>query len=214
MARKAKTAQEKDLRARIWAAIFYEESLPKDWEKILDGMHLQYAMSPWHDKDVDDDGKLKKKHRHVIFRFAGVKSFSQIKAITDELNQPIPQVCKNHVGAVRYFFHLDDPEKAQYELSGYVDHGVGVESIIKLSGDTEKLFMSRISDISAIVRKFKHETLDDLLVYLEDNELDDLRYWACKNYGIVDRLCSANRWKWTKSNKSDLAQIVEILRAK
>lgn len=212
MARKAKSTQEKDERARIWAAIFYDESLPNNWEKILGDMHLQYAMSPWHDKDLDDDGKPKKKHRHVIFRFSGSKSFSQVKAITDELNQPIPQVCKNHVGAVRYFFHLDDPEKAQYELTGYVDHGIGVESIIRLSGDTEKVFMSKIGEIREIVNKFKYETLGDVLDFLEDNERPDLLYWAAKNYGIVDRLCSKNRWSVTKSQKSELQQVIELLK--
>ena len=52
-------------------------------------------ISPLHNKDVNADGTPKKPHWHVILTFKGLKSYEQVKAITDKLNAPAPQVCKD-----------------------------------------------------------------------------------------------------------------------
>lgn len=104
----------KETRTRNWWFVLYPESAPKNWQEILDELHIQYAVSPLHDKDVDANGEIKKPHWHVILMFEGVKSYSQIKEITESLNAPIPQAVNGLVGTIRYLIHKDNPDKFQY----------------------------------------------------------------------------------------------------
>lgn len=172
-----------DKRSRNWVGILYAGSLPKNWQAQLDG--LQYALSPWHDKDVDDDGKIKKKHRHIYLKFPNVKSFSQVKAIFDALNQPHPQICQNPVGAIRYFCHLDNPEKAQYALADCIDHGIGVAKIIAMSGDRDLLEMGFTAQIREIVGIHKFLEYNEVFDYCVEQGLDDLALFVYKRRGWV-----------------------------
>ena len=77
-------------------------------------MHIEWVESPLHDKDLNASGEAKKPHIHILLLFGGVKSYEQVKEITDSLNCPIPQRCHNARALVRYMAHLDNPEKHQY----------------------------------------------------------------------------------------------------
>ena len=56
------------------------------------GISIQWVESPWHDRDVNPHtGELKKKHKHVCVCFDSVKTYEQVKEITDMLHSPIPQ---------------------------------------------------------------------------------------------------------------------------
>lgn len=196
MPQKAKNAQKaQELRTRSWIGVFYEESLPRGWQAKLDG--LQYALSPWHDKDVADDGTIKKKHRHVYLKFPNIKSFKQVKAIFDDLNQPLPLPCQNPVGAIRYFCHLDNPEKAQYDLNDCVDHGVGIAKIIAMSGDKDLLEMGYTAEIRKIVKIHNFLEYDEIFDYCVDQGLDDLALFVYKKRGWVSAyiLGSYHRWQ-------------------
>ena len=112
-----------DGRARCWAAIVYPESAPESWRDILDEEHLEWAESPLHEFDVNLTGEVKKPHWHIVISFDGKKSFEQVSALLEPLNCPIPQRCHALKGAVRYFAHLDNPEKFQYPVSAIIGHG-------------------------------------------------------------------------------------------
>lgn len=187
MARSAKVAQTEQ-RTRNWIGIFYEESLPADWQAKLDG--LQYALSPWHDKDLNDDGTIKKKHRHVFLKFPGVKSFQQVNKIFADLNQPHPLPCKNSVGAIRYFCHLDNQEKAQYEIKDCIDHGVGIAKIIALSGDRELLDMSYAEQVREIISTHEFLDYDQIFDFCVDQGLDELALFVFKKRGWVSAYVS------------------------
>lgn len=102
-------------RKRNWVFVIYPESAPENWRAQLKAMLVPGFISPLHDKDFNSDGEPKKPHWHVILTFKGLKSYEQVKKITDELNAPAPQVCKDVRAYARYLCHLDNPEKAQYE---------------------------------------------------------------------------------------------------
>lgn len=120
MSKNQRTRQEE---ARAWALIVYPESAPKDWQDKLNELHIKWACSPLHDKDIDEtateDGKprIKKAHYHIILQFDGKKSFKQVSEISKMLNTVIPQVCHSVPSAVRYFLHLDNPDKYQYDIA-------------------------------------------------------------------------------------------------
>lgn len=104
-------------RASAWSFILYPESSPGDWIDIINDMHLEFFVSPIHDKDTDPDGEIKKPHYHVMVNYQTLKSFDQVKELTDLLKQPIPQKVHNTRSLLRYFVHLDNPDKYQYNQS-------------------------------------------------------------------------------------------------
>lgn len=111
-------------RTRIWAAIVYPDSAPQNWREILDEQHIEWAESPLHEFDVNDStGEIKKAHWHIVLAFDGPKSYEQVCELLAPLNCAAPQKCHSLKGAVRYFVHLDNPEKHQYSIHDIVPHG-------------------------------------------------------------------------------------------
>lgn len=111
-------------RTRVWAAVVYPESAPENWRQLLDEQHIEWAESPLHEFDINEaTGEMKKPHWHIVLSFDGPKSFDQVKEILDPVRCPMPQRCHSLKGAVRYFAHLDNPEKHQYSPSDIVAHG-------------------------------------------------------------------------------------------
>ena len=92
----------------------------------------------------------------MALAFKGMKSYSQILAITQALNCPIPQVCNDLRGLVRYFTHKDNPEKAQYEQ----------KDIITLSGfDLDEMLRPSASEGFALQM--------EMLAFCEDYEITE-----------------------------------------
>lgn len=110
-------------RTRVWTAIIYPDSAPENWRDLLDEYHVEWAESPLHEFDTNPTGELKKAHWHIALAFDGPKSYEQVAAMLAPLNGPVPQKCHSLKGAVRYFAHLDNPEKHQYPVSEIVAHG-------------------------------------------------------------------------------------------
>ncbi len=148
-------------RTRNWIFILYEDSAPPNWREVLDG--VPWIESPWHDKDVNEDAEHtpKKKHKHIMLCFEAVKTFEQVKEVTDALHAPIPQAVKSMVGQVRYFAHLDNPEKYQYDRAGVVGHGIDAQGIIDTGAD-------------------KMQVLTEILDYVETNRI--YRFNVLVNY--------------------------------
>lgn len=128
----------KDTRKRNWVFVVYPDSAPEGWRDILRGMLVPGYISPLHSADKNADGGEKKAHWHVLLTFHGSKSYEQVKEITDALNAPAPQVCKDVRAYARYLCHLDNPEKAQYEVADVESLG-GADYLgsIKCAADTD-----------------------------------------------------------------------------
>lgn len=104
-------------RCNNWSFVAYPESLPPNWEDIINQHHISWFCSPLHDADLNADESEKKPHYHIIFNFETLKSYEQVIEITKgELNSTVPQIVKSMRGYIRYFLHLDNPEKTQYKL--------------------------------------------------------------------------------------------------
>lgn len=102
---------------RNWAFVLYPESAPADWREQLALSGLMGAISPLHDKDIDPTGEPKKPHYHVILVYGSPTTYNNVKALTDRLNQPIPQALEQVRGYYRYLTHKDNPDKYQYAES-------------------------------------------------------------------------------------------------
>lgn len=136
-----------ETRTRNWWFVLYPESAPENWKEYIDNLCVQYVISPLHNMDVNADGEIKKEHYHVILMFESVKSYSQIKEITDDLNCPIPQAVNGLIGAVRYLIHKDNPEKYQYSKGDIVaGGGFDVENILGRSPAERRKIIKEIYD--------------------------------------------------------------------
>lgn len=69
-----------------------------------------------HQPDVGDEEEDKHFHTHYIIRTAGTRSIKQVADILGQSGNFI-QVCRNKRSQMRYFRHLDDPNKVQYDES-------------------------------------------------------------------------------------------------
>lgn len=163
--------KEKSTRSRNWTIVVYPESLPVNWLKILDDLHIEYILSPLHDKDLNADNMPKKAHYHLLLMFGGVKSFEQVKEITEQLNAPIPQRCHNSKALVRYMCHLDNPDKHQYNVADIKGYG-GVD-VAELLRPTSSERYELIREMIIFVKTENITEYKDLVDYAMMNRFDD-----------------------------------------
>lgn len=143
-------------RVRSWTFVLYEDSAPENWRQLLDDLHIEWIESPLHDRDMNADGEQKKPHRHIALLFGGVKSYDQVKELTDFLHCPIPQRCHNAKALVRYMAHLDNPDKAQYSVNDIKGHG---------GADVAEMLRPSSSERYSIIR--------DMITYVKDNNITE-----------------------------------------
>lgn len=162
-------------RTRNWTVIFYPEDLPEDWASMLDELHFKWVCSPLHDKDLNADGTPKKAHYHTLFMFEAVKTADQVEELLQNLygvsdtgsivGVAKPMQAGDRGALVRYFAHMDNPEKAQYEISDIVGHnGADPAELLRFSAtETHEMIIAmeeyieqneiyEIADFSAAIR--------------------------------------------------------------
>lgn len=158
----------------------YEDSAPKNYLDVLQSQQIAFALSPWHDKDfwneIDEKenpmhkaGTPKKKHRHGIFKFDSLKNLEQVKAITDILNAPRPEIVNCPTAAIQYFTHKNTPEKAQYEVKDIIDVGLGVDDYY-LTALTRSQKKKIVTEMITFMRQNKIDRLSTLIEYAQDNK--------------------------------------------
>ena len=180
----AEKASTKDNRTRVWAAVVYPESAPPDWRDILDAQHIEWAESPLHDLDVNaGTGELKKAHWHIVMSFDGKKSYEQICEILAPLHCPAPQKCHSLKGAVRYFAHLDNPEKAQYSTADIIGHG-GFDVAAALAPNSAKRY-ELIGEMMAFCNSEHITEFQDLCDYARYHRMEDWFPLLCDSCAVI-----------------------------
>ena len=147
--KKSTDAKKVDDRVRNFTALLYPDSVntPSDWLRILGELQIPMFVSPLHDKDIDINGKYKKPHHHIILMFEGKKTIEQAKEIFSIVGAvPPPEIpgvnsikVQSIRGAARYLCHLDNPDKALYDIDKvYSFGGADYSTIISLAQDKYK----------------------------------------------------------------------------
>lgn len=175
----------KDERTRNWVFVVYPESAPDNWRDLIDEHHIQWIESPLHDKDINGDGTPKKPHWHVLLLFDGVKSFDQVLEVTKPTNGTIPIKCLSAEGSVRYWAHLDNPEKAQYDKNLIIGHG-GIDVAKYLAPRSSQRYQM-IREMQAYIREHNVTEYSDFLDYTAENHFDDWYPLICDNCSYVIR---------------------------
>ena len=111
-------------KARFFTGLIYEDSAPNDYEQQLRDSLRQYLLSPWHTPDPVEDmesGALKtlKKHRHLMYCHGNsVTAKAAREAMPDWVVLPASDqgfIVGSYRNLSRYFLHLDQPDKQQFE---------------------------------------------------------------------------------------------------
>lgn len=170
-------------RTRSWTFVLYPESAPENWRDILDEQHIQWIESPLHDKDINADGEVKKAHWHILLMYESVKTYEQVKEITDKLTATVPQKCNGAKGLVRYMAHMDNPEKFQYSTSEIIGHGgADVAELLKpTSADRYNL----IREMMEFVKEQDITEMEDLLTHAMTERFDDWFPLLCDNSAYI-----------------------------
>ena len=178
-----KKSSGKETRTRTWTFVIYPESAPENWRELLDDEHIEWAESPLHDKDVNANGEVKKAHKHILLMFGGVKSYEQVKELTDKCNAPIPQRCHNARAMVRYMAHLDNPEKAQYSVSDIIPHGgLDVAEMLRPSSSERYTLIGEMIDY---ITEHNVIEMEDLILYARRERFDDWFPLLCDSAAYV-----------------------------
>ena len=109
------------LRTRNWVFIAYPENISEaELDEYLENLQIECCRSPLHSPVGDGITEERKAHWHILLCFGGVKSYEQVKEISQRIGGCRPQVCNSVRGSVRYFVHADNPEKEQF-ANGQLD---------------------------------------------------------------------------------------------
>lgn len=179
---------QEEFRSSNWVTLIYPDSAEKNWLERLRMQHIPFALSPLHDKDVyiDDiesvvdpdhffknDNGLKKAHYHLLIKFDTLKSLSQVKCILSEClgeNGVVqPFVCHSCRQMVRYFAHLDDPQKYPYDFSQIQTYGLPLKDFLNYTpSEAKALFRNLMSWVNAN----QISEFDDVWNYAETYQSD------------------------------------------
>lgn len=166
-------------KSKYFCCILYPDSSTYDVDKIIKSLaeeHLTFAVSPIHDRDIEDDGSLKKCHYHLLLAYSSATTLNNIRGWFSACGMPESElhsvrVCASGVGYYRYLTHKDNPEKVQYDVND-----------IRVFNDSDELFKKfsktaseKIDDlvrIFQIVDELKTISFHSLIQYLMLNERD------------------------------------------
>jgi hypothetical protein len=158
-------------RSNNWNFILYPESAPLNWIDIINETRIEWVASPIHDKDKNPDDTEKKSHYHITLLFPSLKSYDQVKALTDSLNAPIPVRCQSVKGSIRYMVHKDNPEKYQYDWNDIKCYGGADLNALCAATATERMQIQK--DILAYIRKAGIIEFEHIVNYACDEGLDE-----------------------------------------
>ena len=179
---------------RNWTFVLYPESAPADWIDRLQKTGLQAEISPLHDKDINPDGTHKKAHYHIILCYSGPTSYTVVKALTDSLRQPIPQPLEQVKGMHRYFTHMDNPEKYQYDSREIKAlNGFDILDFVEMSKSEVN---KALKDLQALIRNMDFTEYSDFMDFLLDNEQDELYDVASSHTYFKKKYISSRRNKF------------------
>ena len=185
-------------RTRHFATVIYPESAPIDWKVRLQEQCVPAFISPLHDEDINADGTKKKKHYHVIIMFDGVKSEKQAKEVFDTIGGVGVEVIKCVRAYARYLCHLDNPDKAQYDIA----------DVISCSGaDYYTLIASAIDKCTAIGQMLDFcmesdiDSYAELLIYAKENREDWFRVLCGHATVTIVQFLKSRYWQLHKDDK-------------
>ena len=186
-------------RTRNFATVVYPESAPSDWMDRLDQLHIATLISPLHDKDTNPNGDQKKPHYHVLLMFESPVDFeSKVKPIFEEIGAVGRESVNSCRGYARYLCHLDNPEKAQYDMEDVIScSGADYQTMINLATDK----YSAIGEMIEFCLQNGIVSYAQLLLFAKENRNDWFRV-LCDNGSLtMVQFLKSHYWEISKYEK-------------
>lgn len=188
-----------DTRRRNFATVVYPESAPENWQTILQEQFIPAFISPLHDKDINPTGEPKKPHYHVMLMFEGKKSKEQAKEVFDKVGGVGVEVVNSIRGYARYLCHLDNPEKAQYNVDDVrCICGSDYSGVIGLAIDKYKA----VREMIAFCKEYNIDAYCDLLIYASEERSDWFRVLCDNGTVVMKEFLKSKSWKESKVSPS------------
>lgn len=180
-----------------------------DWKEKLIDTHMRFCISPFHDKDVwsqldikkhperekeiiQNLGMPKKAHFHIMFHCDQNTTYKTMKDITEELDLPLPQICRSPYGMYRYFCHQDNPEKHQYDMNE-ITHFNGSDPSDYLMEMSKLEKQKIILDLINLQQAKGYTLMGDFLLHIQDHFADPRYTWiALTNLSIFKEILKDN----------------------
>lgn len=187
MAEKKKPAA----RYRNFATVVYPESAPENWQGLLAEQCIPAFISPLHDKDINPTGEPKKHHYHVVIMFEGKKSLDQAQEIFDIIGGVGCEKVNSIRGYARYLCHLDNPEKAQYDIAEALSLA-GADYINTIGLATDKY--NAISEMIDFCEIYDVYSYRELLIYSMNNRSDWYRILCDSGTYVLREYLKSRHW--------------------
>lgn len=155
---------------------------------IVETEYIDYAYI-LHDKDIDDEGKIKKPHYHfrvfAVYQRTITAWATFFKVMPNDI-----QILENKRRSIRYLIHMDSPKKYQYSLLDVVTNIVDIDYYFNEDKSSEDTQLQNIFGyISAIQTYIYFREIKDYV--LQNN------YWGAyrRYYSIIkDVIIEHNRY--------------------
>lgn len=162
------------VKSRAFWFVLYPESAVNDWIEILKGCHINFLVSPLHDKDVNADGSLKKPHYHIMLIFPNATTCTLAEEICKSIGGVRPPNDRGHNGFAcssvsscsRYLIHRDDPDKFQYNVNDVICYGDITYLECMCSNYEEKRV---VSDMKLFIEQHRVVSVPLFNAYCRDN---------------------------------------------
>lgn len=178
-------------RTRNFATVVYPESAPENWFSLLGELKVPCFVSPLHDQDNNPDGEVKKAHYHVLFAFDGVKTNEQVQALIDTFGGVGCEKVTSMRGYARYLCHLDNPEKAQYNIEDVRCLG-GADYITSIGLPTDKY--KAIGEMIDWCEENNIMSYSQLLVYARIERFDWFRVLCDSGTMVIKEFLKSRKW--------------------
>lgn len=165
-----------DIKKRNWTMVLYDDSCVKDWEDYLNSTGVPYAYA-YHDKDKTEIGEEKKPHYHILLCFDGPTTYNTAKDYAERIGsangviQPVGSVR----GMIRYFCHLDNPDKYQYpEDIIQCRNGFDPKDYFSLTVTQQKAFKRKVTQFIRDNEITEYGELIDMLMDSDEMDMYDI----------------------------------------
>lgn len=178
-------------RTRNYTTIVYPESADADWITQLRKLQVPAVISPLHDKDLHNDGQMKKPHFHVVLMFESLKSINQANDICKAFGGVGCEKVNSTRHMLRYLCHLDELDKPRYDVEQVTVIGdIDYRSIIESSVDD----IAFMKDITFYIHNNHITNFADFMVDCATNNPEWFRLIAGGKTLYVSSLIKAERW--------------------
>lgn len=180
-------------RTRNYVTVVYPESAPDGWQNILAEQCIPCFISPLHDIDKNPTGEDKKAHYHVMIMFDTVKTIEQARAVFELIGGVGCEVVNSLRGYARYLCHLDNPDKARYDINDVIALG-GADYMSTITLATDKYIV--LGEIIDFIETENICNMGDLIMYCRNERFDWFRIICDSGVYILREFMRSKKPEW------------------